>query len=237
MKNLSDLHHCYLFAGRKKFELDLDNPEDNPHNLFAFKVDRIVCTAEDILCDAIVVFLPVFDARDAASKLVKLEVNDDGSSFLIDMPKTPLYLLDQVKAIHGLEDKDTCIMTMLQHGETATALHKDKNRRILKVEAELPDGMTVNTTRFNEMKGKKKPGNERKVKNNFRLIKVCIGKTSGGDEIFQDVPFFYWKFVVEGSERPIDIDEEEEEEEDIVSQAVSRMSKLKMNVPDTSMSS
>ena len=173
------------------------------------------------------------DVRDATNGRFSLELGEEGRSPLINKPKAPGIFLDMAKQIHELENS-VCTAARRKHGEEATEIRNDPERRTLRLEAMLPEDMKLSIDRFNDIKDENENVIGKELKPKLRLLDVVFARDGNGNDVAQTVPFLHWKLLVVGSERLEEV-RPKATKNDMLADAINRWGNVKA-VPDANMS-
>jgi hypothetical protein len=171
--------------------LSLEHPERNPTGMFEYKANDIEINLGTELVDAIVIFKPIFDARD--KKKIKAVLSPDGTHITVTEPSVPTYLVDHVSQIHQMDRSDMCIPSKRAHQVIATDIKSKEARQTKKSLYFFPAGMRCKTNHFSNTVSK--------LKNNFRLMDVVLMKDAAGKEVKQLVSFIFWKVTINQESR------------------------------------
>jgi hypothetical protein len=215
---------CWSFSdsGEEDYVLEIGNTEANPYGVFALKQTDIMLDKSTV-ADIIQIYLPVWDVRDSQKKKYSAVLDDidinAGASIRITMPSTPLFLLDHAEEIHALEEEDLCELTCRKHKETGTAIRNNAYRRSKDLLFRLPGSMQCTNKHFNKSN---KTSDNTKLKTHFRMLTI-----EDDDSNTQDVAFNMWRLVIDGTERPLQVDDEEDDDDDVAA-ARQRMSNLNL---------
>jgi hypothetical protein len=207
--------------------LDLNDPSNNPRGVYVIKTPS--ATVGDELMDVVSIYVTVPDPVDHQQKRYRARLENDGAALRISLPAVDDFMVTLIDDIHDQEDEDDfCDATKKAHKADATELKKPTAvaRRSKDMVLLFPHGVTVNNEHFN--KRTKTMEDTTKVKGKFRLVSRKAGEDEEGNDITQLYNYVRYKFVVNGSARPLEYVEEEDSSEDEYADAARRMSAMRL---------
>jgi hypothetical protein len=168
------------------------------------------------LIDALVIFKPIFDVRDAKGKnKIRASMLPDGDGIVVTEPTLPTFMMEMTNEMHALEGEDNgCVPTYQAHRVAVTDIKKSAGRQTKEVVLRFPDGIRCKMEHFN---GKK---DGLKLSNNLRILPGELG-TGGADTTFA---YIFWKLPIDEKQRLLQ--EEAEDSDDDLDEALLRMSKM-----------
>jgi hypothetical protein len=96
-------------------------------------------------------------------------------------------------------------------------------RQVKQLVLRFPNGIECTNSHYNKRKNR----DDRKLKNNLRMLDVEVGKDSEGDPEIHNMSYLYWKVVIKGEEQML-VAEAQSESDDEWEDARQRMSNMRL---------
>ena len=190
-------------------QLDLDNPNENPFGVFAFRTKHCKTSpTSDLQLDTVDLYLFVFDYIEYVrheGNLYQVSIEPGGGSLKVYLPSQPAWLqmVQTIKAVHKqATKKNTDERTQEAHLFTANDNRVPNKINVVELKIKLPNGIKVNNEHFNSKVDAKDTVSLTPNIDVLKLKHVYVNpSTSNNDTFEQQMNAVSFKMPIIGSEK------------------------------------